>query len=215
MVRQEIWLASYLVQSRFGRFKTALKSFDYQSTKTKVMISVCGPEAWRAKKWAEELLTQVPHELFLYEERYSQFDQLYLILKASLAADPEGPVYVSVCDDDDYFTSDRIEVQDLYIDPEKSGAYRCGAKGINGCPTCRDFGCFCVNRRWYERFFSSEFQKEREEYVSIAPDILFMALLKATDVSEVLYIRANSLYGRSYNESREGSGEKWFTITLV
>jgi hypothetical protein len=203
-MHQEIWMASYLQKSRFSSFKRALKSFNDQTLKAPVALSVCGPEAWRVVQWARDLLTAVPYELFLYDERWSQFDQLYMIHRGRVDKD----IFISVCDDDDFFSESRIEIQQKFL---KSPiiTLKCGTKG-----SCPDFGSFCFHYDRMTEFFEFFQTKDAREFDEIPPDMLFMATFKVKVLPYILYHRTSSLLDRKWIEEKEG-GQKWFHMTLI
>lgn len=203
-VRQEIWIASYLVKKRFKLFKRALRSFrDQTRAPDLVVVSVCGEEAWRAAKWARTILAGIAYEIRLYDARWSQFDQLYMILKdrpveASLT-------YITVCDDDDYFYPERIERQRLAIEFWLADAFKFATRKAHG-----DFGAFCVREKVYREFFAGELVKDK----SIPPDVYFMVLLNPKLIDEQLHHRELSLLSREWME-RRSDGDGWWTCTLA
>lgn len=201
-------MASFLIPERFSTFKRALKSFENQTMLAPVIISVCGPEAWRAKHWVGEIFGQkVQYELLLFEERMSQFDQLFTILNGR--KERTDNLFVSVCDDDDWFSPDRIEVQESYLSEGKS-CLKCLAQTDEGATCHSDFGAYCFKASVLEEFF----RERKYEYApSIAPDLLFTAGLSECLIPKVMHFKRISLWDRRYNEERD-DGEKWFSFIL-
>ena len=200
---QEIWLASYLQPSRFDSFQRALKSFNEQTVKAHVVLSVCGPEAWRAQEWVKENLVDVTWELHVYTARFSQFDQIYKLLASKRGRE----VYLSFCDDDDYYTPNRIEVQEKYLKENPQLNLYCNTGGLN-----RDFACLCVHQRRLEDFFANDQLKPLIN--STLPDVVFRTTLKLYELEEVLYIRKSSFLDATYTQMRE-NGEPWYTMTCI
>lgn len=206
MTVQEIWIASYLVPGRFRRFKKALESFRDQTLKTPVCVSVCGPDSWRAKQWTASVLGDVvQYELFLYEERWSQFDQLYMISKNRTGA---RNVFISVCDDDDMFLPQRMEVQQKYLEDGQI-CLKCKASDPDRSAVHSDFGSFCFRLTDLEKFF----QETKGSDLTLPPDLLFMALLKSQDIPEALHIKTPSFFTRTWDEKRN-DGTSWFSPVL-
>jgi hypothetical protein len=220
LIKQEIWLASYLVKERFGCFKRALKSFKAQTLRVPIVISVTGPECAVAAECVSEVLRGENYELILNEERMSQFDQLALILKNRKKL-PEGGtnerLFISVCDDDDWFEPNRVEVQQKHLEEKNSemvqrAALRCGVLGVFAH---QDFGCFCFDLRQLEWFiFTKEGKSVREMFRNVAPDVSFCASLQWINIPEKLHNRDSAtLWSRTYNEDRV-DGLKWFSLTV-
>lgn len=205
---QQIWLVSYIIPERLEPFKRALQSFADQTVKCSVNISLCGPSAKDARQIVFDILDNPL--VMTHNERYSQFDQLFLLHK-HLRPDPN--IWISFCDDDDYYTSDRIEIQQNYIDKieNKYDSIECGAGGQFAH---RDFGCLCVRADTLEHFFTNPEGLNRAVEV-IAPDIFFRACRRSLIIKEILYIRENLSESRTYNQKRSGSDSGyWFTPKL-
>lgn len=201
-MHQEIWMASYLQPARFRLFKRALKSFNEQTLKVPVVLSVCGPEAWRVVQWARNLLTCVPYELFLYDRRWSQFDQLYMIYCSRKNKD----IFISVCDDDDFFYTNRIEIQQRYLYSSKI-TLKCQTNGTN------DFGSYCFHFKALHDFFTNK-RKEKhiqEMLVTVPPDVVFICLQQWTEIPYILHFRRSAMFDRTWHDKREGGG-KWFAM---
>jgi hypothetical protein len=199
----EFWVASHLVSTRKQSFETCVKYMLVQKLMPQAIYISISFESPELQKFVQDLKLPGIVHIFYQQDRLSQFEHLYFILKK---VGTRRNVYISFNDDDDYSYPYRLQIVDRYISKNPTIEFSLRCKST----TSSDFSCFTAHQFCLEEFFRTQ---TYSLYSSVPPDLIFMESLNYISIDDVLVCRKNSMFDSIWNGLRP-NGRPWYTIEI-